>query len=200
MPPDCFLKYAEPRYDSRMNLFDLAPQDDDNAEFVDLVKSCLRWAASENRPPELYIIKIDNWFDARWCEFSGKAIGAFGTWMTKLTLPPFVPHRVIWERKFVAPDYIQSPIRKCIHVKVSGGDAQLRRVSEIAPNASFVWFSGQTKSNGRGALMAYLLHDGSHWPWYTAWTLRDGWRASLLRGVSTEELGSITRSRENSLQ
>ena len=175
-----------------MNILDLAAQEDDDIEFIDNVKSCLRWIVIENRPPEVYLIKVDSWFGSRWCDFSGKAIGSIGSWRTKLTLPPFVPHRVVWERKFEAPRYDQIPIRRLLHVHATSAQAQLRRVSEIAPKASFVWFSGKSKQNGRASLMAYVKDNSSYWTWYTGWNGENGWRICETNGISVEKFAALT--------
>jgi hypothetical protein len=78
-------------------------QEDDDAEFLEQVRLCIDWVTQVHRPPELFLIKIDNWFGPNWLRFSGKCLGAIAIWKDRLTIPPFVPHRVLWERRFVGP-------------------------------------------------------------------------------------------------
>ena len=49
-----------------------------------------------------FVVKIDHWFGKRWLGFSGKAIGKLGVRKRKLTLPPFIPSRVMSVRRFTA--------------------------------------------------------------------------------------------------
>ena len=81
----------------------------DDPQFVDLV----RWIISaelELKPvQEIIVIRIDNWFDHKWLDFSGIGRVAFGTYydfptpdraldefrQRKKTFPPFSPKRVI---------------------------------------------------------------------------------------------------------
>ncbi|MGH9734011.1 MAG: hypothetical protein ACRD8A_05425 [Candidatus Acidiferrales bacterium] len=146
-----------------MRVFDLTAQEDDSVEFIERVKICTDWVARKLRPTEIFLIKVDNWFGDNWLGFSGKTLGQPGVWKSKLTVPPFVPHRIIWERRFAGLTCEQKPIREMIHVEAKGKQPQLRTVAEIAPNASLVWFSGSSLRNGRAALMAYLLYNNSYW-------------------------------------
>src|SRR5579862_2606045 len=161
-------------------------QEDDDAEFLEQVRLCIDWVTQVHRPPELFLIKIDNWFGPNWLRFSGKCLGAIAIWKDRLTIPPFVPHRVLWERRFVGPDYHQKSIKNIVHVNTESQLAQLRHVGDVAPNASLIWFSGGSQRNQRGALMAYLLNADSYWSWYTGWQERSGWKIVEAQGITHE--------------
>jgi hypothetical protein len=174
-------------------------QDDDAAGFVEEVRLCVSGIVRLYRPPELFLIKTNTWFGPNWLRFRGKVLGQLAVWSTdrarKLTVPPFVPHRVLWERRYTAPDYKQVPIRAIIHVKTPSDRAKTRYVSEVAPNSSLVWYSGSTRSNKRGAIMAYLLVEGSYWPWYLGWEQQKTWKIVKTVGVASNEIEQIRETR-----
>jgi hypothetical protein len=174
-----------------VKIFDIAPQEDDSPEFFVQINNCLSWITSVHKPPELFLIKIDNWFGPNWLGFSGKMQGALGVRKSDLTMPPFVPHRVLWERRFVAQAYQQRAIRNIVHIKMPSQRALKRLVGDVAPNASLLWFSGGSLRNGRAALMAYLFSDDSYWIWYTGWTEHSGWKIAKAVGITPESFNSF---------
>src|SRR4051794_12954234 len=76
-------------------MIDLGTAPDDDRGFIELISRLIAGAATTHRPLDLLIYKIDNWFDHKWLGFSGQTLGALGVWARPLTLPPFVPNRVI---------------------------------------------------------------------------------------------------------
>jgi hypothetical protein len=169
----------------------IVTQDDDAPGFVSEVRSCVLGIVRCYRPAEFFLIKTDNWFGANWLGFSGKAAGQIGVWKKKLTVPPFVPHRILWEQRYLAPHYKRAPIRNLVHIHTSGERAQKRYASGVAPNASLFWYSGGSRSTGRGAMLAYLLVEHSYWAWYASWAFRDAWKIVKTCGATTEEIAEI---------
>ena len=176
----------------------IVTQEDDAEGFVAEVRACVSGIIRLYRPGELFLVKTNTWFGPNWLGFSGKAEGALGVWKKKLTLPPFVPHRVLSERRYAAPDYKQEPIRNLLHFKMPGANAQKRYVSEVAPAASLLWYSGSTRSRDRGSIMAYLWVESSYWAWYTGWAFRNSsWKIAQSSGATIaeiDELGKTTGS------
>ncbi|MEM7225842.1 MAG: hypothetical protein AAF495_22885 [Pseudomonadota bacterium] len=172
-------------------MIEVQPEDGDAAPFVGQVQAVVNSVAAGHAPPEIFVIKIDNWFGMRWLNFSGKVLGALGVWSSNLTLPPFVPNRVRWECRFTAPDYANAVIDKPLHIVTRGPDAVQRRISEIAPSAAFLWFSGQSEPNSKAALMAYLPGAEGYWTWYAGWSYDEGWTPKQLKGISAGELGAL---------
>jgi hypothetical protein len=174
-------------------------QEDDDPGFIEEVRACVSGIVRSYRPAELFLIKTDNWFGDNWFRFKGKVLGLVGRWSTeralRITIPPFVPHRILWERRYAAPDYKQIAIRSIIHAKVPSARAIVRFMDGVAPNASICWYSGGSHKNKRGAIMAYLLVEGSYWPWYLGWELSNTWKMVKLVGASAEEIAEI-RSRK----
>jgi hypothetical protein len=169
----------------------IIPEQDDAHDFVALVEQSVNGILRQNAPLSLVLIKVDNWFGPKWLGFSGKMLGAFGAWQPKLTIPPFVPNRIVSERRFVAPVYSEAAMHRPIHLCIPSKIARTRSVSEVAPGAALVWFSGDSKKSARGSVMAYVPAGESYWSLYVGYTKRESWRV-----VKTLELiqPSVTSS------
>src|SRR6186713_3059208 len=85
---------------------ELDVQDRDDRRFLGIVKRLLDQVPDEIR--DLWIVRVDNWFDHKWLRFSGKgrvpfddprpshpgvALDEFS--QDKLTFPPFSPRRIV---------------------------------------------------------------------------------------------------------
>lgn len=69
--------------------FPLTQSENDDPDFVGMVKLISHNLVTGHNPLDFYVIKIDNWFDNQWLFFEGKVIGAFGVHMNKpFTIPP----------------------------------------------------------------------------------------------------------------
>src|SRR5687767_7333422 len=87
---------------------------------------------------QTYVVKIDNWFGKRWLGFSGKTLGAAGVRKEKLTLPPFIPSRVVSQRRFFEAG--ASPRRrKLLHVWQRSGE-NLQRYTEVVLQGSHAFW------------------------------------------------------------
>lgn len=170
-------------------------QDDDEAGFVDQIRAHVFGILHLYRPAELFLIKTNNWFGPNWLHFSGKVLGQLGVWRTERpTVPPFVPHRIVWERRYAGPEYKQIPIRDMVHVETPSNRAVRRFMQDVAPSASMVWYSGASKRTGRGAMMAYLFVEGSYWTWYVGWQFEKAWKIVKSVGVTIDELAQVSRN------
>jgi hypothetical protein len=173
--------------------------DDDSPEFIAEVRACVNGVLCINSPAELIIINIDNWFGQRWLHFAGKALGAVGVWRDdeRLTVPPFVPRRVRSEHRFLPPRYERVFASNPIHIPAESQHALRRRISQIAPGASFVWYSGGSKRSGRGAIMAYLYSEESYWTWYVELTESKIWCVTTAKGITALEFTSLKKGQES---
>jgi hypothetical protein len=79
-----------------------------------------------------------------------------GTHKARLHVPPFVPHRVLAERIFVGPDFEKTVGAAPLHIEIPSKIALQRRIADIDKDAAFVWFSGESETQKRGAVMVYL--------------------------------------------
>jgi hypothetical protein len=170
--------------------------DDDSPEFMAEVRACIQGVLVVNKPAELIIINIDNWFGQRWLHFAGKALGAVGVWKEneRLTVPPFVPRRVRSESRFVRPEYKRVISLNPIHIPAKSERALHRAVSQIAPGASLIWYSGGSQRSGRGSIMAYLYSEESYWTWYVELAESKMWGVSTAKGITGLDFSSLKRT------
>jgi len=162
---------------------EIAVQSDDEAEFVKLVELAVNGVLHRYTPASLALVKTDNWFGRKWLYFSGKALGALGVWNVPtdrrpnnlLRIPPFVPERVVSQRRFIAPDYQEIDPGKPLHRHIHSSFALERRVAELEPRTALAWYSGNSLANGRGAFMAYIPVGTSYWPWYAELKRAETW-------------------------
>jgi hypothetical protein len=166
-------------------------EDTDHPTFVADVNVITQNIVTLYAPAELIIVKIDNWFNHKWLEFSGKILGALGIWKRKLTVPPFVPNRVLWERSFSFPSGTERMDRPALHVSMPSSDAVQRKFSNVAPDAAILWFSGNSKTNNRGAIMSCIPTSEMHWAWYAGWSRDHSWNTAGLKGISATELSAL---------
>jgi hypothetical protein len=149
-------------------------------------------------PETLVLIKIDNYFGSKWLGFSGKALGALGVWhnpdyhpANNIRIPPFVPNRVVSQRRFAGPDYKEIDGGRPVHKQIPAGVALNRRAASAVPGAALVWYSGESKATGRGALMAYVPEGSSYWPWYTSFEAGEPWCVTETLGIKREDLARL---------
>ena len=167
--------------------------DDDAPEFVADASTIIGNIASRFTPAAFIIVKVDNWFDHKWLNFSGKALGAVGTWNEELTVPPFVPNRIVWEREFSLPDGTEIENSSPLHVSVPASEAAGRKVSRVVPDAAVCWISGNTNVTAQGAIMTYIPTSNSHWAWYAGWRKSHSWSTAMLKGISATEFADLSK-------
>ena len=166
------------------------PSDDD--AFASRVDAACRGVQRFYRPAKLRLVHVDNWFGPRWLGFSGKVLGLAG--MNKgtenPTPPPFVPSRIVpeqlWSRD-AEGCYRPAPITSDLHVAQDGEANTRRHLAEIAPNVALLWFSANTVTNQRGAIMAYIPSGDFYLGWYVGLGADIDWGVSETKQTSRDE-------------
>jgi hypothetical protein len=173
-------------------VIEIQTEDGDSPLFIAQVQAVVRGIAARHTPSELVLVKIDNWFGPRWLKFSGKLLGLFGVWWQELTVPPFVPNRVVWERRFRLPSCMEVKTSRPLHIatRLSSAEAS-RRVSDVEPGIPLIWFCGGSEINGRAAIMAYVPVADTYWTWYAGWSCNGSWKADALKGILAAELAAL---------
>jgi hypothetical protein len=171
---------------------------DDAPEFIESVERICLGVLDRYAPAELALIKIDNWFGSKWLGFSGKALGLVGVWNkpynrspSDIRIPPFVPNRVVLQRRFSGPSYDEVPGGEPIHKKVHGSDALLRKAAIHAPQTALVWYSGKSITSARGALMAYVPSHDSYWAWYAGWEKSQDWKLQESWDIKPDQIAQL---------
>jgi hypothetical protein len=184
----------------------------DDPEFVNLVRQVVSGCTTEGFPKEVFVIKIDNWFDHKWLGFSGNGRVGFGFFsgilvdmdtaldefrQDKITLPPFSPKRVIEEYRFLRDEsgaYSRRNPRPYIHQRKLASSSQNlhKRIVDRVDSAILVWFSSNTKANLRGSIMVYEVKGADVHPWYAGLAKKkDEWRVMRSKGIKLEQVQSL---------
>ena len=188
----------------------VSKREGESAEFIEKARNLAIGVALDYAPARLYVVRIDNWFGPRWMHFAGKfTVGkgaAVGVHKSPLHVPPFVPHRVLAERVFVGPDFEETVAAEPLHIECLSKQALKRRIADIDKDAAFLWFSGESEAQRRGAVMVYLpdaFDETAHrraslrdcWAFYSGFSLRNGgWEPAMLRGISRGEVAHLEES------
>ncbi len=169
----------------------VTPDIDDAPNFVRQVEQVANGVVRRHTPETVVLIKIDNFFGSKWLGFSGKALGAIAVWFNPsyhpasiVRIPPFVPNRVVSQRRFSAPG---EPIHKRMPSRV----ALNRTVATAAPKSALLWYSGESKVTGRGAVMAYVPAGDSYWLWYAALETGESWSVTETLDIKRDDLASL---------
>jgi hypothetical protein len=177
---------------------EITPQFDDDPEFIRQVDQAVNGILCRCSPASLALIKIDNWFGARWLGFSGKALGLVGLTIIPsyrdrkhLRVPPFVPDRVVSQRRFVGPAFEEIDAGKPVHKHIPASSALRRVVAIEEPDVAFAWFSGKTKTTDRGALMMYIPAGDAYWAWYAELQRGEPWRITKAWEIKHEDLSRL---------
>ncbi len=160
----------------------------DEDGFIIMIEAIINGLLTEQRPQHFICIKIDNWFSQRWLGFSGKALGALGVRYLRLTIPPFVPNRVIWQRRFTFPSYEEIDAGVDIHSRMTSEVAMRRVFSDILPETMVVWFSGKSSTTKQGCMMVYSPGDDIRSAWYASWKKDGDWKLSASKHISQQLL------------
>ena len=152
---------------------EILTEQNDDPEFVELVRQVIVGCSNDEFPNKIFIIKIDNWFDHKWLGFSGMGrvgFGFFGNFLVDLdtaldefrqdqiTLPPFSPRRVIEEYFYLRDEdgsYSRRNPRPYIHQRRLSPSSQNlhKRIMDRVDSAILLWFSSNTKQNQRGSII-----------------------------------------------
>jgi hypothetical protein len=165
----------------------------DAPEFLARVETILARIV-ETHPRQIYVVRIDNWFGRKWTGFAGKLLGAMGVaYREDLTLPPFVPNRVIdqscYEYSPEACVYRSVGRGAAIHIAQHSVENFRRKVSTIFPDAALLWFSGNSAPNGRGSVLAYVPSSTGHEAWFAEFRDAPHWRSTQLVGLTVAQCG-----------
>ena len=85
-------------------IVEIPTKNGDNNKFLAAVSSLIATMVAEKEPNDLYVTRINKWFDHKWLGYSGKGRVKFegfppidtaldAIWQDKLTFPPFNPKR-----------------------------------------------------------------------------------------------------------
>jgi hypothetical protein len=163
--------------------------DNDDENFIRIVENIINKSISSFQPNEIYVVRIDQWFDHKWQGFSGKISGVFGVRGKILTIPPFIPDRVIEQLHFqkIGKNYQQQKAEN-LHIYQESGENLQRKIRHLTNSASFFWFSGNVANNSQASLMNYQIKDQAENGWYVSFLEKETWQVYKTNNISRNEV------------
>jgi hypothetical protein len=181
----------------------LGLDDNDSIEFIGIVDKVINSLIQIYDIQVVNIVKIDNWFDHKWLNYSGKGLIHFeetlhpdkvavtNFWKDKITVPPFHPNRVISDKFYKSKDTLDKQIEKPLHSIKSSSDNLNNRIESKIKNGLFVWFSANSEKNQKGSLMIYRVDKDNVESWYVSIDNNDGWTISKTKGINKDLINRI---------
>jgi hypothetical protein len=180
-------------------IIDIPYKTGDHKQYLAAVCSLVASVASSGRPDDIYVTRINKWFDRKWLRYSGKGRVAFHgwsrvdtaldpMWQDHLTFPPFNPKQVgtqICWRKRSDGSYGGVDNPRWIHKRKLGHSAAnlSNRVASFTGSGLFVWFSSDTEKNGRGSVLVYSVVGGEPSGWYASFRYCEAWMVERVEGI-----------------
>lgn len=177
-------------------MIELTKSELDNIDFIKKVQILVNEIISDFNPKEIFLFKVDNWFDKKWLNFSGKVLGALGTWdyNENSRIPPFSPNRIL-EQGYYNKTELGNYERKEFEVKIHKRQAvELninRRIVAISNSAVFIWYSSNTIKNGHGSLMIYPIENKKCDPIYVGMKKNKEWDIISALGINRKIIETI---------
>ncbi|MDT5121463.1 MAG: hypothetical protein QOC96_945 [Acidobacteriota bacterium] len=164
----------------------------DDPQFIGIVSTILNSTVTRYRPHDVYVVEIDHCFDRKWQKFSGKVLGALGTWNKKLVVPPFEPHRVVSQRYFrsdmaASSSYLMAAARP-LHIEQHSGDNRQRYLSLISRSGLFLWYSGETLKTDQASVLLYQIDAEGTSDWFASFIKSGQWKLNKVRGIPQRAL------------
>lgn len=171
----------------------------DNNKFLAAVSSLIATMVAEKEPSDLYVTRINKWFDHKWLGYSGKGRVKFegfppidtaldALWQDKLTFPPFNPKQIgqqfYWRRRDDGTYGGVDDVKWIYKWKLQpSADNLNNRVVEFSDSGLFVWFTSNTETNAHGSVMVYHVDRGSVSAWYASFRQESHWIVDRTKGI-----------------
>ncbi len=192
------------------------PEIDDDPAFLAITDRIIESVVDENKPEDFFLVRINNWFDRKWLQFSGLGIVHFDSglprpevaldevWKKKLTFPPFTPARVLGQYYFcltTKKNYEEQSPPYLIHKAERKHSATNlnRYVKDSSRSGAFLWYSSNSAKNLQGSMMVYKVSDGETQSWYASFEKKKSWGIKQTQGISkailNDRIGIISREK-----
>ncbi len=150
----------------------------DDPRFLELIQLAIAAELKAQSVREVFVVRIDNWFDDKWlfaARFIDRASGDF----RDLAVPPFTPGRVVAEHHFVQGyngHYGLAKEARLVHSLERSRKKFDRSIATFGPSALFAWFGSNSRANGRGSLMIYRSAPEGRNAWYSSFDGSRDWQ------------------------
>jgi hypothetical protein len=171
-------------------MIDISTYINDHPGYIKNIVKIIRDRIEIWSPSDVYITRIDNWFDNKWVKFSGTLMHEISIWKDEPTVPPFHPNRVescdIYKK--IESEYEKALITKPLHVFQESSSNIKRNITDFSDNGLFIWFSGNTLTNGRGSLMGYFVAATDCFTFYLSLAATNDWKTDKIIGLTKKKL------------
>jgi hypothetical protein len=181
------------------------PFDTTDAEgFKTVVADVIYQLIANFDPDEVCIIRIKNWFDHKWLNYSGDRILAYDTksnpgipyalepyWNRNITIPPFHPNRVLSESAFIKDGKSTPEFLKPFHTFQQTTENIQNHISRRIHNGFCCWISSNSTTNQQGSLMVYQIMDEEVKSWYVSIEKKAHWKVTRTKGISKKHIESL---------
>ena len=168
----------------------------DDLGFVRVIESVVGNLISSLNPNEVSVIRIKNWFDHKWLNYSGREIRKYDNragatipfilepyWGKEITIPPFSPNRVICETFYRKKGKENSKFEELTHLWQRSTENRKRLISDKTENGLCIWVSTNSSVNGQGSLMVYQVRNSEIQTWYASIENKNGWKIMKTKGI-----------------
>jgi hypothetical protein len=171
-------------------MIEILPSKTDNKKFIGLVEQILHDEVKFAQPEDIFITKVDHWFDFKWRGFSHKTFGELGVWRDPLRIPPFIPDRIIEEVYYqkIGKSYERNDHYR-LHIYQNSAENAERKINR--KSAVYIWFSGETANNSQGSLMIYRFGKDIQNSWYASFIKKVEWQIYKTDNISKAEINSM---------
>ncbi len=171
--------------------------------FIHLVQEIINRIAVRDDVAEIRVIRIKNWFDHKWLNYSGKSIIHFehtthpdrialeNTWNERITVPPFNPNRILSEGVFMRSGPKNKKKGETIHDWQRSTANQNNQIKGKVANGLFIWYSSDTIKNQQGSIMSYRVDKDNVDTWYASAENKNGWKVTKTKGINLDELADL---------
>ena len=175
----------------------------DANNFIIILNKMITGLVGKFQISEVCLIKIKNWFDHKWLNYSGKSVVQFhggaglidsslnNEWREKITVPPFNPNRVLSELFFRTQQTDNKMFEKTLHTWKDSNDNIQNRISKYTKDGMFFWYSSDSDINQKGSLMVYIVQGDEIKTFYASFINKNRWKINKAKNASVSELESF---------
>ncbi len=139
----------------------------DDRGFIKEVQTLIDGILPCFQPHELFVTRIDDWFDKNRLGVNTVPIPQTPTRkVSRLNVPWFSYGRIVENYYFEKNSDGHYHERKRGDISTLLGRKRARAIADISPNGLFMWVSGNSSVNGKGSLLIYYTKGGLDTGWY----------------------------------
>ncbi|MEL7001901.1 MAG: hypothetical protein AAFN93_04105 [Bacteroidota bacterium] len=178
---------------------------DDAEGFKEIIDHLIFKLVEFHNPDEVAVIRIKNWFDHKWLNYSGQGPQKYDThskpgipfvlkpfWTEEITVPPFNPNRVLSTTFYKPDEHYNDTFIEPIHIYQNSTENLKNRITKRSDNGICFWVSTNSTTNRQGSLMTYIIKGEQIETWYASIEEHGLWKINRTKGISKNKLLLLT--------